>query len=273
MKATIFAVLPALAFAFTSPVLAGAAGAYAHVPITLASGLDMSRATIPIDLDGRRYACVLDTGTSTMLVSRSVAQSVGLASEAPVDELAPDGARSVDQHTHLAEFGVAGFTMRNLPALISSKLAGDVVLCGYDFFAQVPTLIDRDRQLVTLFPALATLDRMHCLPIDLRPRVPIARLQINGTWIDNIVLDSGMVGGGAVWSGALNGLPQASPRMALACGYRATVGFFDGSTPSSMPLCAAMQPPDGYNGIVETNLPNVHALAVDYPNRRMCFSI
>jgi hypothetical protein len=233
----------------------------------------MNRATIPVDLDGHRYACVLDTGTSAILVSRSVASSAGLTAEAPVDEIAPDGFRYADVHTHIARFGVAGFAMTDVPALISSKLRGDTTLCGYDFFAQIPTLIDRDRQLVTLFPAVATLDRMRCLPVDLRPRVPVARLQVNGAWVDDIVLDSGMVGGGAIWNGAMGRPAQTPAGPGLTCGYGAVIGLFDGSPPNPIPLCTSSQRPDGYNGIVETNLPTVHALAVDYPNRRMCFGV
>jgi hypothetical protein len=277
MKATILAALlglfVGLFVALTAPLVARASDDFPHAPVTMASGLDMSRATIPVDVDGHRYACVLDTGTSAMLVSQSVAQSVGLKPEVPIDEIAPDGLRYADWHTHLAQFAVAGYWMHDLPALISSKLAGNTVLCGYDFFAQIPTLIDRDRQLVTLFPTIATLDRMHCMPVDLRPRVPVARVQVNGAWIDNIVLDSGMVGGAAIWNGALRQMPPAPAAPGFACGFNATIGFLGGSAASSIPMCTSMQPPDGYNGIVETNLPAVHALAIDYPNRRMCFTL
>ncbi|MBV8373083.1 MAG: retropepsin-like domain-containing protein, partial [Candidatus Eremiobacteraeota bacterium] len=226
MRATFVAAALVVFLALTSPVLVHAAGSFPHAPIMLASGLDMSRATIPVDVDGHRYACVLDTGTSAMLVSRAVAQSAGLVSEAPVDEISPDGFRYADRHTHLAQFDVAGYAMRDVPALISSKLSGDVVLCGYDFFAEVPTLIDRDRQQVTLFPPAGTMDRMRCMPVDLRPRVPVGRLQVNGAWIEKVVLDSGMVGGGAIWNGAL-GQPSPAPGpMGMACGYHAAIGFF-----------------------------------------------
>ncbi len=40
-----------------------------------------------------------------------------------------------------------------------------------------------------------------------------------------------------------------------------------------MPICTEPQRPDGYNGIIETNLPSVHAMAVDYPHRRICFDV
>jgi hypothetical protein len=284
MKAPITAALLILLLGLTSQGVR-AAGGFAHSPLTLTSGLDMSRATIPVDVDGRRYACVLDTGTSAMLVSQSVAQAVGLTPEARIDEVSPDGLHYADEHTHLARFTVAGYTMRDVPALISSKLGGDKVLCGYDFFAEIPTLIDRDRQIVTLFPVIATLDRMRCLPIDLTPRVPLATLRVNGAWVDRIVLDSGMVGGGAIWNDVVKDLPQAlfgtsayrtDPRnlqTGLSCGFGATIGLFDGLPSNAIPLCTSSQPPDGYNGIVETNLPNVHALAVDYPNRRLCFNL
>ncbi len=272
MKATINAALLVLLLGITSPAL-GRAAASAHAPVILASGLDRSRATIPVDVNGRRYACVLDTGTSAILVSQSLAQSVGLNAEAPVDEIAPDGLRYADTNTHLARLDVAGFAIRDLPALISSKLRGNTMLCGYDFFAQIPTLIDRDRQEVTLFPTVATLDRMRCLAVDLAARVPIARLLVDGAWVNDVVLDSGMVGGGAIWNGAVSMLPPAPSGTGLACGYSVTIGLFDGLPLSQIPLCTSSQRPDGHNGIVETNLPYVHALAVDYPNRRLCFSV
>jgi hypothetical protein len=272
MKATITAAILVLFLGLGSPAF-GQGGAPVHAPVTLASGLDMSRATIPVDVNGRRFACVLDTGTSAILVSQSMAQAVGLNAEASVDEVSPDGLRYADHHTHLSRLDVAGFAMRDLPALISSKLRGDTMLCGYDFFAQIPTLIDRDRQAVTLFPTGATFDRMRCLPIDLRSRVPIARLLVDGAWVDDVVLDSGMVGGGAIWNGAVSTLPQAPPGAGLACGYGAAIGLFDGLPSNQIALCTSSRRPDGYNGIVETNLPNVHAMAIDYPNRRLCFSL
>lgn len=219
-----------------------------------------------------------------MLVSRAVAAAVGLTPEAPVDEVSPDGLHYADRHTHLESLAIAGYTMHDVPALISSKLSGSTVLCGYDFFTHVPTLIDRDRQTVTLFPATATLDRMRCVAVDLTPHVPVATLQVNGVWVDHVVLDSGMVGGGAIWNGVADRFPQPLPvaagyrsdpqgtRNGLICGLTATIAFFDGAPGNVIPVCASPQRPDGYNGIIETNLPTVHQLAIDYPNRRVCFS-
>jgi hypothetical protein len=270
---------PAFADANSGPALAPAVPA----PIAIPSGLDVTRATIAVRIDGRPYTCVLDTGTSTMLVSASVAQDAGLTPEAPVDELAPDGLRYADRHTHLPRFDVAGFTMRDVPALISSKLAGNTVLCGYDFFARIPTLIDRDRAVVTLFPLAAAFDRMRCVPVELTAHVPVATLAFNGARVDDVVLDSGMVGGGAIWNGVADRLPQAltpavgyraDPRDlhdGLRCGQVATVELFSGAPYNPIALCASTQRPDGYNAIIETNVPTVHQLAIDYPNRRVCF--
>lgn len=199
-----------------------------------------------------------------MLVSQAVAQATGLTAGNPVDEVAPDGKRYTDHRTHLSSFTVGGYAMHDVPALISSKLSGNTVLCGYDFFAQVPTLIDRDRDVVTLFPASDVLDRMQCVPIDLTPHVPLATLRINGTRVDRVVLDSGMIGGGAIYA-------PSSMQGGMACGLQATVALFEGAYPDPITLCASRQPPDGYNGIVETNLPTVRQLAIDYPDRRMCF--
>jgi hypothetical protein len=40
-----------------------------------------------------------------------------------------------------------------------------------------------------------------------------------------------------------------------------------------MALCSADSHPDGYNGIIETNLPNVHQMFVDYAQHRICFDL
>lgn len=265
-------------------VQADSAAPQVRAPIAMSSGLDLTRATIAVAINGRRYACVLDTGTSTMLVSQAVAQAAALPLEAPVEEIAPDGLRYADRHAHIERFEAGGYAMRDLPALVSSKLSGDTVLCGYDFFARIPTLIDRDTRVVTLFPPTATLDRMRCLPIDLTAHVPVASLHINGAWLDGVVLDSGMVGGGAIWAGAagrfappLTVAPgyQSDPRAArngLVCGLNATIGLFDGAAGDTIALCTSSRRPDGYNGILETNLPTVHQIAIDYPRRRLCFS-
>ena len=283
MKNTMIAALVVLFLSVSNAAFARASGTEPeHAPITISSGLDVSRATVTVSINGQSYACVLDTGTSTMLVSRAVAYSAGLSAEEPVDEISPDGLRYADQRTHLGHFLVAGYAMRDVPALISSKLPGTTVLCGYDFFARIPTIIDRDRQTVTLFAAPAALDTMHCLSVDLTPRVPVGTLEINGAWVDRIVLDSGMVGGGVIWSGVADRLPPPSTtsyqpdpadlQRAMHCGYNATIGLFDGSPRSFVPICTSSQRPDGYNGIIEMNLPTVHRLAIDYPNRRVCFS-
>jgi hypothetical protein len=285
MKSTMIAALVVLFLSVASAAFARASGTEpVHAPITISSGLDVSRATVTVAINGQSYACVLDTGTSTMMVSRAVAYSAGLSAEEPVDEISPDGLRYADQRTHLGRFSVAGYTMRDVPALISSKLPGTTVLCGYDFFASIPTVIDRDRQAVTLFPGTAALDAMHCLPVDLTPRVPVATLEINGAWVDRIVLDSGMVGGGVIWNGIADRLPPPLPtttsyqpdpgdlQRAMNCGFNATIGLFNGSPRSFVPMCTSSQRPDGYNGIIEMNLPTVHRLAIDYPNRRVCFS-
>src|SRR5580700_5526786 len=45
------------------------AAARAAAPVTLSSGLSASRATIPVSINGRRASCILDTGSSAILVS------------------------------------------------------------------------------------------------------------------------------------------------------------------------------------------------------------
>jgi hypothetical protein len=65
----------------------------------------------------------------------------------------------------------------------------------------------------------------------------------------------------------------AAIQAGFACGAVASVRFANGSPVSSMPICTEPQRPDNYNGIIETNLPSVHAMAVDYPHRRICFDI
>ena len=74
---------------------------------------------------------------------RLLAQAARLPGRAGTFEVAPDGRTYVDRQTEIASFGVAGYALRNVPALISSNLTGYSALCGYDFFTHFPTLIDR----------------------------------------------------------------------------------------------------------------------------------
>jgi hypothetical protein len=148
-----------------------------------------------------------------------------------------------------------------------------------------PTLIDREHRQVTLFPAPSKLTRMHCITVDLTPHVPLATIELNDTWLSHIVLDSGMAGGGALWDGVRDQLHRplvananyetmpAAVRQGLACGSTAFVRYTPGSPLSAMPICTEPQRPDGYNGIIETNLSTVHAMAVDYAHRRVCFDV
>jgi hypothetical protein len=292
-----FALTTVLGLLLLVAATVGSAGA--HAPIVIGSGLDLTRTTIPVAIGGRRYACVLDTGTSTMLLSRGAAASAGLRGDTPVEEISPDGRRYTDLRTQIDNLVVGGYALHPMAALISSKLPGEIVLCGYDFFAQVPTLIDRDRQSVTLFPASTDLAAMHCVPIDITPRVPLVSVRIDGTMVSDVVLDSGLVGGGALWdqiadrlaappAAGANGPPAGAPfagapfagapagpfvQNGLRCGLQAQLAYFDGQPPAPIALCASAGRPDGYNGIVETNLPAVHRFAIDYPQRRMCFSL
>lgn len=285
MKSTIFIPILGLCLAAAAVLAADThrAVASAQGPVTLSSGLNETRPTIPIAINGSRFDCVLDTGTSAIIVSPSVAEMGNLPRQSATSEVSPDGRTHTDFHTTIAHFGVAGYRTRNVAALVSSNLSGADVLCGYDFFARYPTLIDRDRQSVTLFPVASAINRLHCLLVDLAPHVPLATVEINGTWVDHVVLDSGMVGGGALWDGVRERLREplvadanyetdpSAVREGLACGASAGVRLVAGAPRSAMPICTESQRPDGYNGILETYLPTIHAMAIDYPHHRICF--
>lgn len=261
----------------------GAHRASASSPVVISSGTNATRTTIPVTIDGQRASCVLDTGTSAIIVSPWLAQAAHLATRAGTFELAPDGHTYVDRQTEIARLGVASYAMYDVPALISPNVSGSNALCGYDFFMRFPTLIDRDHRQVTLFPSPSKVARLHCITVDLTPHVPLATIEINDTWLSHIVLDSGMAGGGALWDGVRDQLHRpllanagyetmpAAVRQGFACGAVASVRYTPGSPLSSMPICTEPQRPDGYNGIVETNLSTVHAMAVDYAHRRICF--
>lgn len=284
-QAALRALISCLCLGTSFAFMAHARPAAASAAVTLQSGLNQTRTTIPVTINGQRASCVLDTGTSAILVSPGFAQAAKLTGRAGTFELAPDGRTYVDRQTVIARFGVAGYALNNVSALISSNLSGDTALCGYDFFAHFPTLVDRDRRTVTLFPTGSQLSRLHCLSVDLSPHVPLASVEINGSWLSHIVLDSGMAGGGALWEGVTSQLRQplltqaqyASMRPpaqnGFACGAVASVRYANGTPASTMPICTEPQRPDGYNGIIETNLPSVHAMAVDYPHRRICFAV
>jgi hypothetical protein len=263
----------------------GARPAQAAASVTLASGLNETRTTIPVTVEGVRASCVLDTGSSVMLVSPALAREAGLQSQGGTFEVAPDGRTYADRQTVVGRFTVAGNLMRNVPALISSNLSGSNALCGYDFFVRFPTLIDRYHRTVTLFPPASKLAHLHCLPVALGPRVPLATVEVNGTLLDDVVLDSGMAGGGALWDGVRSRLSrplitsadyvtnQSAVRNGLACGASAWIRYASGAPETSMPICTEPRRPDGYNGIIETNLSTVHAMAVDYPHKRICFDV
>jgi len=259
--------------------------AAASGPTTIGSAFNSTRTTIPVTIEGQRASCVLDTGSSAILVSPALAASAHLQGRAGTFEVAPDGRTYVDRQTDIAHFDVAGHSLRDVPALISSNLTGYSALCGYDFFTHFPTLIDRAHRAVTLYPSPSKLARMHCLTVNLSPHVPLATVEINGTWLSHVVLDSGMAGGGALWDGVRSQLRQplvtsadyrsmpAAARDGFSCGSVATVRYAGGAPTSSMPICTEAQRPDGYNGIIETNLSSVAAIGVDYPHHKMCFDV
>jgi len=259
--------------------------AAASAPTTIGSSFNSTRTTIPVTVEGQRATCVLDTGSSAILVSPALAAAARLQGRAGTFEVAPDGRTYVDRQTEIASFGVAGHALSDVPALISSNLTGYSALCGYDFFTHFPTLIDRAHRTVTLYPSQSKLAKLHCLTVNLSPHVPLATVEINGTWLSHVVLDSGMAGGGALWDGVRTQLRQplvasadyrSMPRSArdgFACGAVALVRYAAGAPASSMPICTEAQRPDGYNGIIETNLASVAAIAVDYPHHKMCFDV
>ena len=263
----------------TTAIATGAAA-----PVTLSAGWLQTRTTIPVAINGQRVSCVLDTGTSSVLVSPYTARAARLTGRAGTFELAPDGRTYVDRETTIARLSVGDISVRDVHALISSNLYGTQALCGYDFFVRFPTLIDRMHSRVTLFPSPHRTARMRCLVVDLRPHVPLATIEINDTWMSGIVLDSGMAGGGALWNGMLDrlqpppfasdgyGVP-ATMRGNFHCGSSVFVRFAANTASSDMPLCTADSHPDGYNGIIETNLPNVHEMFVDYAGHRICFDL
>ncbi len=253
-----------------------------NAPIVLNAGADRARTTIPISVNGVRVQCVLDTGASTMLFSRETASIARLTPENGVEEVAPDGRRYAGHATRIAQLRVGGVTVRGLPALISTNQSNAQALCGYNFFLHFPTLIDRDRSLVTLFPPEYNLNNMRCLRVDLTTHVPVATVLIDGTPLSNVVLDSGMSGGGILWNGALTKLahplaPQTRSAYVpgqsdLSCGRSAMAAFFADVPAAFVQLCSSATPPAGYDGMLQTNLSTVHQLGIDYAARRVCFS-
>lgn len=253
-----------------------------NAPIVLDAGTDHARTTIPVSVNGVQVQCVLDTGASTMLLSQAIASVAGIAPGRSVDEVSPDGLRYVGHASQIAQFGVGGATVRDLPVLISSNQSNAQALCGYGFFAHFPTLIDRDRSQVTLFPADYTFNTMRCLRVDLSSHVPVSTVLIDGTPLSNVVLDSGMSGGGILWNGALSKL--AHPLVArtsagyqpgqsdLSCGRNAMAAFFSDVPAAFVQLCSSATPPAGFDGMLQTNLSTVHRIGIDYAARRVCFS-
>ncbi len=82
--------------------------AQASASVVLASGFSETRTTIPVTIQGVRTTCVLDTGSSAMLVSPRLAREAGLTSEGGTFEVAPDGHTYADRQTQIGRFAVAG---------------------------------------------------------------------------------------------------------------------------------------------------------------------
>jgi hypothetical protein len=254
-----------------------------NAPIVLTAGTDRARTTIPVSVNGVQIQCLLDTGASTMRLSQETASIAGLTPGNSVDEIAPDGLRYAGRTSRIAQLDVGGVTLHDLPTLISSNPSNAQALCGYDFFLHFRTLIDRDRSLVTLFPPDYALNNMRCLRVDLSTHVPVSTVLIDGTPLSNVVLDSGMSGGGILWNGALTKLahplvPQINAgyergqQSDLSCGRSAMAAFFPDVPAAFVQLCASALPPAGYDGMLQTNLSTVHQLGIDYAARRICFS-
>ncbi len=192
----------------------------------------------------------------------------------------------MDHQTTIGRLGVAGYSLHDVPALISSNLSDNNALCGYEFLAHFPLLLDRDRQVVTLFPASSKVGRMHCIPIDVTARIALATVEINETRMSHIVLDSGMAGGGVMWEGArgLSCTVRWSPTPTIrrhprrrARALLAAPSHRSATRPAlRSPRCRSAPNRNVPTATTECSKPisrSVHAMAIDYPHRRMCFDV
>ena len=104
------------------------------------------------EINGQRVKFLLDTGATTIALSRSLANSLGL-SLGPAMTLQTAAGPATGYPTRLARVRLGAIEMQNLSAVVSEKMSDESVLLGMNFLKRLE-LVQRGDQL-TLRPAAA----------------------------------------------------------------------------------------------------------------------
>ena len=102
------------------------------------------------EINGRRVKFLLDTGATQIALSRSLAETLGLAL-GPAVTLQTAAGPATGYPTRLARVRLGAIEMHDLGAVVSEKMPGEAVLLGMNFLKRLE-LVQRGDQL-TLRPA------------------------------------------------------------------------------------------------------------------------
>ena len=263
----------------------GAHPASATASVTIASGSNATRSTIPVTMaTGTRTACSTP-GRRRLSFLRGRGRRRGSTLELERSRLRPmvTPTSIVKRRSELSASAVVA-PRRSRPDFVEPERPD--ALCGYDFFTHFPTLIDRDRRLVTLFPSASRVAHLHCVQVDLTPHVPLAtiRNQRHVGESRRARLRHGR------WRRALGrGALQAPPAARRGCQLRDDAGCDArricmwrgrvGAIRTRIAVESACRSAPNPNVLTATTassrriLRTLHAMAVDYPHHHVCFDV
>ncbi|QDQ41321.1 retropepsin-like aspartic protease [Methylacidiphilum kamchatkense] len=84
--------------------------------------LDTSYPVVPIEIDGHFFAFLIDTGTSTSIVDKKVAEAVGLKEGCTSEVILSNGKRIQGALSTLPILCIGSFAIKNVPVMLIEKL-------------------------------------------------------------------------------------------------------------------------------------------------------
>jgi|GEM_PF-2723027 len=84
--------------------------------------LNTSYPVVPLEIDGHFFAFLIDTGASTSIVDKKVAQAVGLKEGCPSELVLSNGKRIQGALSTLPILSIGSFAIKNVPAMLIEKL-------------------------------------------------------------------------------------------------------------------------------------------------------
>jgi hypothetical protein len=167
--------------------------------VDLPATFDDEEIIVRVTIGGRGLDLALDSGAGTMVLDRSVAESLGLATYSPHRETNAGTYTAAEAIVPTMKIGA--LTLHNLvvDALPwtdeHSESVKVVGLIGYDFFAQLGLRIDYMNQRVTAIAPGSVVPPPQsdtvALDVDLKTHQPQVSLGINGVRTEHWVVDTG----------------------------------------------------------------------------------